>query len=135
MLPDPKSKVALSVRGKGISKGRPSRLLRINDWSARAEQAGYKVDNLARNCGLSPRQLQRLFKESGLPSPKQWLRKVRFRRALGLRRQNLSIKEIADILGFHDGPHFSKRFYETFGVWPTEFASVFEHDLEASFAE
>ena len=135
MLPHPKSKVALSVRGQGISKGKPSRLLRIDDWPARAEQAKNNVHNLAKICGLSRRHLQRLFKAIGRPPPKQWLRKLRMKRALELLREGLSVKEIADRLDFHDGPHFSKRFHDSFGVWPTEFEAASEHDLEASFAE
>ena len=135
MLPHPKSKVALSVHGKGISQGKPSRLFRINDWPARAEQAEYNVDNLAKICGVSTRHLERLFKAIGWPPPKQCLRKLRMKRALELRREGLSVKEIADRLDFHDSAHFSKRFHDSFGVWPTEFEAASEHDLEASFAE
>src|SRR5436190_8019685 len=121
MSPQPKSEVALSAGVERISGDTFSRLLRINDWPARAGQAQYNVKTLAKNCGISVRHLERFFHEYFGKSPKQWMRLVRMNRAVELLRQHFSSKEIAAQLGFHDAAHFSKRFSSTFGLPPAQF--------------
>jgi transcriptional regulator GlxA family with amidase domain len=41
-----------------------------------------------------------------------------------LRRQELSLAQIAESLGFHDAFHFSKRFKEAYGTPPSVFRNM-----------
>src|SRR3954452_3502631 len=87
-----------------------SRLDRIMDWSALGKEADYEARLLARVCGVSPRQLQRYFKNRFQKSPQAWLDEKRLGEADGYLKSGLSIKETAFLLHFKCVPHFSRQF-------------------------
>ena len=91
-----------------------SHLDRINDWEARALEAKYRVDNLARNVSVTTRQLERYFLKTFDYHPKEWMENLRMKEALRLRRHGLLDKEIATQLGFKHASHFSRALRQNY---------------------
>jgi hypothetical protein len=60
-----------------------SRLDRRSEWEKFAAQSGYRVEEMARRCKISPRQLQRHFLALFGQTPKHWLDELRARAVLG----------------------------------------------------
>ena len=77
------------------------------------------LNQLAAECGLSPRHFARAFRQStGLP-PHQWLLRHRIQRARELlRMQALPLADIAQRCGFADQSHFTRAFSRVVGVSP-----------------
>ena len=81
-----------------------------------------EVYALARIVGLSASQFSRSFQKAVGVSPHRYVVQCRVRRARELlATTQLSLTEIALILGFADHSHFSRRFHEFTGVPPREF--------------
>ena len=85
-----------------------SRLDRINDWETRARGGKYRVANLARNVNVTPRQLERYFLRTRDCHPRDWIRDLRMKDAMRLKRHGLLDKEIAALLGFRYASDFSR---------------------------
>ncbi len=80
------------------------------------------IRSLAGSVNLSPSRFLAVFRETMGMSPGQYFETGRFRRAaLLLMRENCSIGEIADMLGFCSPFHFSNKFRRIAGVSPSEF--------------
>lgn len=76
---------------------------------------------LAKEAGISPRQLERLFTAQLRDSPAGYFRKLRLRRAHWmLHHTSLTITDIANECGFTDSSHFAKRYKEFFGTSPSQ---------------
>ena len=110
------------VRGPGLDQ-----FLDIPDARVR-KAAFFMIQNLsvtistedaAREAGLSPRQLERLFRDTLGQSPANYLRGLRLQQAnwqvLNTRR---TITDIALECGFSDSSHFAKWYKEHFGDSP-----------------
>jgi len=77
---------------------------------------------LARLVNLSPSRFRHLFKQETGTSPRQYLRELRFRKAeVMLATTFLSLKEIAEAIGFVSVTHFMKDFKERHGMTPREY--------------
>ena len=75
--------------------------------------------DLASRCGLSPRQLERLFRKYVGRTPIRFYQELRLQRARSLLIQtSMSILDIALACGFVSAPHFSKCYREFFGKTP-----------------
>lgn len=75
---------------------------------------------LARRAGLSPRQLQRMFRHYLDMAPHQYYLRVRLERARTLLQQTgMSIMDVMVACGFESSPHFSKAYREQFGHAPS----------------
>ena len=70
-----------------------SRLDRITDWKNLAEDADYSPGEIARRCGVSPRQLERFTLESKGKTPTEWLNDFRQRRAVVLMKEGYTVIE------------------------------------------
>lgn len=80
------------------------------------------VKYLAENYCLSERQLERQFKQFSGLSPKQFLRIVRFHRAMNEYGNTLkSLTQIALDCGYYDQSHFIRDFKEFSGLNPKQF--------------
>lgn len=76
---------------------------------------------LARNAGLSPRQLQRLFIKYTGVSPNRYAQDMRLDRARGMITQtDLSILEVAAACGFSSPEYLTKCYRERFQVPPSK---------------
>ncbi len=91
------------------------------------ERAGQvRMDDLAREAGLSARQLRRLFLEAVGVSPKHFCRIIRFRNSLSRIPEGRSQEWAQTALecGYYDQAHFINEFREFSGYTPGEFASL-----------
>jgi acetamidase/formamidase/AraC-like DNA-binding protein len=86
---------------------------------------------IAKEEGLSPRYLQKLFQSSG-DSFTAYIRNRRLERCrIDLQNpqlSNMSISEVAFRWGFNDAGHFSRAFKDQFGVTPREFRQEGSHN-------
>ena len=72
--------------------------------------------------GISPRQLNRLFKQRLGRSTMGYYRDMRLDKALSLLRNSpLPLTEVALAAGFANSSHFSRLFSEYFGRTPSSF--------------
>ncbi|WP_298013354.1 helix-turn-helix domain-containing protein [uncultured Castellaniella sp.] len=77
------------------------------------------LDDLASRLGLSPRQLQRLFRQHLGITPQAYARVVRLRLAAWMLRQtDKSIAAIASDCGFADAAHMGRSFRAEYGSSP-----------------
>jgi transcriptional regulator GlxA family with amidase domain len=83
---------------------------------------------IAREVGVSSRQLERLFLASLKDSPVGYFRKLRLRRAHWLlHHSDMSITTIALECGFNNGSHLAKRYKDFFGHSPRRARSDSHH--------
>lgn len=95
-----------------------------------------RVDELARAVDLSPRQLERVFRDRVGLAPKQFLRVVRFQEVLGAIRQGSEPRRWADVAvacGYYDQAHFIHDFKAFTGQSPGEW-NVTDASLTAIFS-
>jgi len=83
-------------------------------------EAAMHVDGIAALAGLSPRQLERLFRFHLATTPSRYYLRLRLERARHLLRQTASpIMQIALSTGFTSAAHFTKCYRETYGQTPS----------------
>jgi len=76
---------------------------------------------LARQAGISTRQLERLFRSQLNATPKQYYMQLRLRRAYFLLTQtHMSVLGVALACGFQASSHFSKCFRNEYGMTPAQ---------------
>ncbi len=102
-----------------------SRLDRIKDWPARAKAARYSVTALARQCDVSPRQLERFFHTRMTKAPHLWLHELRIQRALELVCDGTPLKQVAAELCYKATTYFAHDFKEFVGVTPGQYSRKF----------
>ncbi len=86
-----------------------------------APVCGYNARDLARMCGISPRQLRRYFQTDFGRTPQDWLNEQPMRAAAGLLPAAESIKQIRPLLGFSCANNFARDFQRVHGMTPSEF--------------
>ena len=91
-------------------------------WLELAELADFRAHNLAKQLGISQRQLERYIKRHFESSPQQWLKQLRMEKARELVKTMNSVKEIAYSLGFKQVSHFCREFKLFHGVTCTQLA-------------
>lgn len=90
-------------------------------------QAGQlRMDDLAFQAGISPRQLRRLFLEEIGVAPKHFCRVIRFRNSLSRWSQagRAEWTQVALDCGYYDQAHFINEFRQFSGYTPGEFAAL-----------
>jgi len=93
----------------------------IKNWEERARKARFQVARLARECGVSERQLRSYVRVKFRTPPHAWMMAVRLGVAPALLAQGFSVKRISAELGFSQPSHFSREFKQFYGVSPVEF--------------
>lgn len=92
---------------------------------ANTNTAELSLAALARQAGLSPRQLRHQFTQEIGINPSAYLRWRRLRRAAAAIERGATLTEAAIEGGFADGAHFSRVFHAQFGMTPSQaFSSV-----------
>ena len=84
------------------------------------EKAGWSVANLAKQCGVSVRTLERYFLESKGRKPKAWLNERRQQQAMKMLLQSYSVKETARRLGYSWASTFCREFRKHWGFPPAQ---------------
>jgi AraC-like DNA-binding protein len=98
-----------------------SRLDRITDWDVRAANAGCRIGILAKECGVSERQLRRYVRARFGQSPASWMTMTRLNTSTVLLARGLLVKEAAGKMGFKQPSHFSRRFKQFLHANPQAF--------------
>lgn len=76
----------------------------------------------ARQCGISPVHLCRLFQRYAQETPHAYLTRLKINHAADcIARKNLLVKEAAAEVGFEDPYHFSRVFKKVLGICPSRF--------------
>ncbi len=77
------------------------------------------IEQLAHRCATNPAKLKRCFKQVYHTTLYGYVRRLRMEEAsLLLRQERLSIGEVAQRVGYRHQGHFSRLFYETYGIYP-----------------
>ncbi len=94
-------------------------------WLLERLDQTFSLAQLADAVGLTPRTLSRRFVQATGESPKQYWLQLRLLRAEELLREtNLSIQEIAELLGFSDAAYFTRLFRQRAGITPNNYRRV-----------
>lgn len=97
------------------------RLLAVIEEMENSIEEPLNCSDLARNVGLSTRQLERLFRKYLNTAPTKYYLALRLKRARYLLRQtSLPILSVALACGFVSASHFSKCYREHFSQTPSE---------------
>ncbi len=95
---------------------------RVQKIVTMVESGTFTVRNLALEFNLSTSYLQRLFKHQTGVSMSQWLNEQRLRRAAHLLSNSyLSVKEIADTIGYGHASSFIRAFERRFTQAPARY--------------
>ena len=88
------------------------------------------LDTVARSLATSRRQLQRAFTRSAGRHSASYALDVRMRRARELLRDtDMSVREIAERVGYRKPPQFCKTFRRQHGQSPSRFRGDSRHDM------
>ena len=89
------------------------------------------LEDMAKELSISASQLIRQFKEETTTTPIAYLNKVRMQHAANsLRQTNLSIQEIAAMVGIYDPNYFVKVFKKEFSLTPSSYRKQFREILD-----
>ncbi len=114
---DERQRMALSAR-LGISNPRLLHAVALMEGNLEAPLA---CSEIAEAIGLSPRQLERLFRDHLGEKPARYYIGLRLKRARHLLRHTpLPILDVAIACGFASASHFSKTYGDHFQVTPSE---------------
>jgi AraC family transcriptional regulator, regulatory protein of adaptative response / methylphosphotriester-DNA alkyltransferase methyltransferase len=87
--------------------------------------AELSLDDIARRVASSRRQLQRAFAEIGHTTFRDHLTRVRMDRAADLlARRRLTVREVAQRVGYRQPAQFAKAFRRRTGVAPSDFRAA-----------
>jgi AraC family transcriptional regulator, glycine betaine-responsive activator len=105
-----RAQIGLSHRG----------LIRVAHLMEQNIEKPLSLEAIAKSCGLSRRQIERLFKRDLHCVPKRYYLEMRLRRARELLLQTaMPIMDITAACGFQSTPHFSKCYRNHFGHPPS----------------
>ena len=83
--------------------------------------ASLTVHAIARDAGLSDDYLTRRFRAAVGITPCEYLRRYRFSRAMELLSDGLTVREVAEAVGFSRLSYFSREFTRELGVTPSKY--------------
>ena len=120
------AKLALHIQGNGILSSAPKSFsYRQIDHVIRLLSLQYSqplsIGAIAESLGYHRAHLSKLFKETTGLSPKQYLHKVRMKKAEELLEGELTIAQIAASTGYNDPLFFTKQFHKWSGMSPTDY--------------
>jgi len=105
------------------------RLQRVLDLLSENLTAPFDSEALARACGLSERQMFRLFAEHTPHSPRSYLEECRIERARYLLTETkMPVGEVASQVGFESPFYFTTRFKSHTGLSPRSYRQKFPAD-------
>jgi AraC-like DNA-binding protein len=87
-----------------------SRLDRIKDWDKLAVRCQFSLQQMARDCSISPRQLRRYLQDQLQVNPKEWLDDLRWRAAATQLSKGDAVKSVAMDVGFKHTSDFTRFF-------------------------
>jgi AraC family transcriptional regulator of arabinose operon len=110
------------IATKGAWMRTDTRIRKAMNYLASNLRQPFRLDTLARHCGLSVSRLAHLFKsETGL-SPQNYFEQERMRHASQLLRlTGFGVAEVGAEVGYEDAFYFSNRFHRYAGKSPTQY--------------
>jgi len=93
-------------------------------WMELAKASNYRAHALAKQLGISIRQLERNFKRQFSNQPQRWLDAQRLAQAESMLLAGNSVKAVALNLGFKQPSHFCRQFKAANEMTPSEFVSI-----------
>lgn len=112
---------AQQATGKSAAARLDERVRVAMDYLATHVHEPFRLDVLARHCGLSESRLSHLFKEETGETPQRYSEELRLGQAEQLlAHSSLRVHEIAAETGFADPFYFAKRFRKFSGRSPSE---------------
>ena len=79
------------------------------------------INTLAKQCATNECKLKRAFKAVYKTTIYSYIQRLRLERAnLLLKEESLSIKEVANSVGYRHSGYFAKLFFKTYGVYPKD---------------
>lgn len=116
------TKPKLSSYGNSLSRAKLKQVIEYINENLDGE---LKVIELAAIVQMSPYHFIRLFKKATGKTPHQHILQQRIKKAeYLLRYQEISIAEIATLVGFSDQSHFSKYFKRIMGITPRQYIAA-----------
>lgn len=119
------ARLSLAYEQQNDDSGRhdlPLKLARVVLWIEQNLDQPLSNTEIADFAHVSPRSLSRLFQEIYRETPKEFVARLRFRKACDLlRNSEHNISEIGFLCGFSDSNYFSRQFHKVFGCQPREF--------------
>lgn len=105
-------------------------IIKVQEWLDQNYQADVVISALAERFKLSVRSLNRRFKLATNASPLQYLQGLRIEHAKELlKRSNLAVSEVADMVGYQDASYFTSLFKKVTAVTPIEYRSLVRNKL------
>jgi AraC family transcriptional activator FtrA len=102
------------------------RLSKLVDWVRAHLAAHHTLGSLARRASMSPRTLQRQFKETVGYAPYEWLTRERIGLAKDiLQASNHSLARVGETVGFRSQETFRRHFHRVAGVSPISYRRQF----------
>ncbi len=100
-----------------------TRIAPAADYMHKCFDKDISVENLALMCSMSPSHFRRTFKQIYNLSPVDYLNQIRINKAKDLLNSRMySVSDIAVMTGFNSVYYFSRKFKETVGLSPKNFA-------------
>ncbi|RYG37045.1 AraC family transcriptional regulator [bacterium] len=111
------------------SGGRTGRVLRAVEWLRDNYARPMAIDDLARECGLSPSALHHNFKDVTEMSPLRYQKQLRLQEARRLMvGEGLDAAAAGHRVGYDDASHFSREYRRFFGAPPRRDAKRIQGD-------
>lgn len=112
-----------------VVTGAATSLSGLTDWMLSTLDEDHTITALADRAALSPRTLQRRFREELGATPVSWLTSQRLRRAQELlEATGDSVEQVARSCGFGSAALMRHHFQQAFGTTPTRYRRRFTHD-------
>jgi AraC-like DNA-binding protein len=99
---------------------RSSRLDAIKNWSQRVEVAQFRIAKLAKNCGVSERQMERYIHSRFGETPQHWVTRKRMEIARERLLAGALVKEAAAQVLYGRPSHFTRAFRRFYDQNPSE---------------
>lgn len=81
----------------------------------------FTLESMTQSLNISQSHASRTFKKYMNTSIVKYSKELKIKRAQALLKENMSITEIGELLGFYDQSHFSRTFKSIVGISPQEY--------------
>lgn len=114
-----------SYQSQNLNSHDDEQILQAQQWLREKLGAKISMGALAAHLQLSPRTLNRRFRNATGKTPSAYLQALRLAQSKDLlRHSNLRVSEIAWQVGLHDVSHFSRLFREQAGITPLQYRAA-----------
>ena len=126
-LVDPSKASQTSYAMFNVHKGHGDKeIMRAQELIESNFSEAMKMEDLARQIGISPRHFIRRFKKATDETPLRYLQQIRIERAKEyLETTSETVNEITQVIGYENSSSFRKLFKEATGLSPGEYRSRF----------